>query len=148
MRRKPLIGLCEATRLYGSVSVPRPRYVPDGCCEWCGQPITNKRRTSCCSAECTRNFNTATSTVYYANIGSRGGYGNHIMRRDNYTCQDCGEFHARYNSVLIPLPTTDGKLEIHHIKPVQFGGNDAPDNLVVLCKDCHKGRHRSNHTPS
>lgn len=144
MKRKPLIGLCEATALYGAdnVTFVRPRYVPDGFCEWCGKPITNKRRTSCCCKECTTNFLTATSTLYYANSGSRGGYGGHILRRDNFTCQDCGELHAEYNENNIAIPTSDGQLEIHHIIQVQHGGSDAPDNLITLCKECHKDRHR------
>jgi 5-methylcytosine-specific restriction protein A len=139
-KRRPLIGLCEATQLYGAsrVTFIRPRYVPDGICEWCGKPITKKRRKSCCCKECTTNFLIATSTLYYANSGSRGGYANHILRRDNYTCQECGEFHAEYNENGIPMPTSDGRLEIHHIVAVRDGGDDSPQNLVTLCKVCHQ----------
>jgi len=139
-QRKPLIGLCEATRLYGADTVTfcRPRYVPDGMCEWCGKPINNKRRTSCCCKECNDKFLDWTSTVRYCNSGSRGGYANHILRRDNYTCQECGEFHALYNANGIPMPTSDGALEIHHIVAVRDGGDDSPQNLITLCKDCHK----------
>ena len=32
--------------------------------------------------------------------------------------------------------------EVHHIVPVAQGGGDEPENLVTLCKDCHKRRHR------
>lgn len=143
-KRKPLIGLCEATKLYGADNVTfiRPRYVPEGSCEWCGSPIENKRRKSCCCEECTRQFLWATSSVMYANSGSAGGYRNHMFRRDNYTCQKCGEFHAEINKYGIPLPTTDGELDLHHKIPVSQGGTDAPDNLVTWCRKCHKEWHK------
>ena len=50
-----------------------------------------------------------------------------ILRRDKYTCQDCGG-----GSVL----------EVHHIVPVREGGSDHPDNLTTLCVDCHRDRRR------
>ena len=143
MRRK-MIGLCEATKLYGGAGIttfPRPRYVPDGYCEWCGKPLP-KRRSSCCSKECTWYFNRATNSAYGA--GGGGGYRNHIMRRDNYTCQRCGTFHAWINKNGIPCPTNDGELDVHHIIPVSEGGDDNPDNLITLCRDCHKEVHKSN----
>jgi len=143
MNRKPLITLSKAQQLWGvdKTTFERPRYVMFDYCEWCGEKIENKRRTSCCSKECSQNFNISTSTVYYANIHSRGGYANHIMRRDNYTCQVCGEFHGKINKYNIMLPTTDGQLEIHHIKHVQDGGGDEPENLFTVCKQCHKNIH-------
>lgn len=33
---------------------------------------------------------------------------------------------------------TVGDLELHHIIPVKEGGTDEPDNLVYLCKGCHR----------
>lgn len=38
-------------------------------------------------------------------------------------------------------------LEIHHKIPVYCGGISNPDNLKVLCKDCHKDIHRSGQAP-
>ena len=32
-------------------------------------------------------------------------------------------------------------LEIHHKLPRQFGGTDSPDNLIVLCPNCHAITH-------
>lgn len=144
MGRKSLISLHKAQELYGTdkTTFIRPRYVPEGSCEWCGKPLPNKRRKSCCSEECNRKFLNRTCAVMYANTGSAGGYRNHIFRRDNYTCQRCGTFHAYINENGIPLPTTDGKLDLHHIKPVSQGGSDAPDNLVTWCRDCHREWHR------
>ena len=80
----------------------------------------------------------------YANTGSAGGYRNHIFRRDDYTCQKCGTPHRVINENGIPLPTTDGELDLHHIKPVSQGGQDNPENLITWCRDCHKEWHRIN----
>lgn len=33
---------------------------------------------------------------------------------------------------------TVGDLELHHIIAVKDGGTDEPDNLVHLCKGCHR----------
>ena len=146
MERKALIPLHIAQEKYGIklTTFIRPRYVPERSCEWCGSPIESKRRKSCCSEECSYKFNVATCPIMYANTGSAGGYRNHIFRRDSYTCQKCGEFHAKINENGIPLPTTDGELDLHHIKPVSQGGSDAPDNLITWCRDCHKQWHIEN----
>jgi 5-methylcytosine-specific restriction endonuclease McrA len=144
MKRKPLISLSDAQRIYGTdkTTFVRPRYVPEGYCEWCGSQIMNKRMTCCCTKEHKLQYDIHTSSLYYANQGSRGGYGNHILRRDNYTCQLCGEHHWEVNENDIPLPTTDGHLDIHHKIYVENGGSDAPDNLITLCRECHKRVHR------
>lgn len=79
----------------------------------------------------------------YDNRGSAGGYRNHIFRRDNYTCRCCGTPHYLTNEYDIPLPTTDGQLDLHHIIPVSEGGTDAPENLMTVCRDCHKKIHKA-----
>ena len=137
------MSLSLAQKIYGTdkTTFIKPQYVDDNHCQWCGKIITEKRRKSFCSKGCSIKFNVATSPVYYANHGSRGGYANHILRRDNYTCQNCGEFHGSINEYGIKLPTTDGQLEIHHKQQVQCGGNDSPDNLITLCKNCHLAAH-------
>lgn len=144
MNRKPLTNLSTAQKLWGvyETTFIRPQYVDDGCCEWCGKKITEKRRKSFCSKECSTLFNLSTSSLYYANQGSRGGYGNHILRRDNYSCQICGEFHGVINEHGIPLPTTDGKLQIHHKIYVCNGGTDEPSNLITVCEYCHHEIHK------
>ncbi|WP_084267787.1 PIN domain-containing protein [Azohydromonas lata] len=35
----------------------------------------------------------------------------------------------------------DRLLEIHHIKPLSEGGADAPENVAVLCRNCHMNIH-------
>ncbi len=144
-RRKPLINLTTAIKLYGSEKTcfGRPRFVAKGFCEWCNKKIINKRRTSCCCKEHSQAFLNAVSPVMYANIGSVGGYRGHILRRDKYTCQVCGEFHGEYSPHGVPLPTTDGQLDVHHVTRVKDGGTDDPDNLITVCRACHKQIHRS-----
>lgn len=49
--------------------------------------------------------------------------------RDLYTCQICGS--ADY-------------VEGHHIMNYQYGGAASVDNIVTLCRKCHKQVHRGN----
>lgn len=59
-----------------------------------------------------------------------------IMKRDGYLCQDC-----KARGKITPAE------EVHHIIEVtQANINDAsitlnPDNLVSLCRECHRQRH-------
>ena len=145
-KRRKLLPLSEAQKLYGTNNTTfiRPRYTNEGFCEWCGKEITNKRRMSCCSKECNQLFLENISSVYYVNTSSASGYRNHIFRRDNYTCQKCGKFCAKINEYGIPLPTTNGELDLHHKEPVSQGGDDNPDNLITWCRVCHKDWHKEN----
>ena len=34
-----------------------------------------------------------------------------------------------------------GRLEVHHVIPIEGGGADSPDNIHVLCTACHKEVH-------
>lgn len=38
----------------------------------------------------------------------------------------------------------DTKLDVHHVIPVEEGGTDDQDNLVCLCRHCHKVIHTGN----
>ena len=57
-----------------------------------------------------------------------GGVREYVLWRDGHKC--C---HCKGNS-------GDKILEVHHIETRQTGSN-APDNLVTLCKTCHKAYH-------
>lgn len=57
----------------------------------------------------------------------------YVLKRDNYTCQCCGKHPAEKNGI---------KLHVHHKESRKTGGN-APDNLITLCKACHKALHES-----
>lgn len=52
-----------------------------------------------------------------------------IFRRDNLTCQVCG-----YDEDI-------RQLVIHHRIQVSEGGKNDEDNLVTLCKQCHRDIH-------
>lgn len=134
--RKPLPPIYKAQELYGNIMYDRPKYVPDGHCLWCGKPIENKRRKCFCSDECSKELNRLIMWGHH-----RGGYSTRIVWRDNITCQDCGKFMAYQNEHGVFIPVDRGA-EVHHIIPVGMGGSDAPDNLITLCHDCHKNRHR------
>ena len=50
-----------------------------------------------------------------------------ILIREGYTCQKC-KLKDKFAK----------NLEIHHIKPIIYGGSNANDNLITLCVLCHK----------
>lgn len=49
-----------------------------------------------------------------------------IKNRDRNKCRICGAYH---------------KLEVHHVISKAHGGTDHPDNLITLCRKCHKKIH-------
>lgn len=44
--------------------------------------------------------------------------------RDRKCCERCG---------------SEENLEVHHITKIKDGGTNDLDNLLLLCKDCHRG---------
>ena len=136
--RRPFPSLYKAKELYGDqIWFKQPDYVENKHCRYCNKELTGRRISFCCD-EHSRLF--ANLTVW--NRG-RDPYSLRILYRDNFTCQDCGEFHAFKNEFGIYIPIDDGKLNVHHIKPVCEGGGDEPENLITLCIDCHHKRHHS-----
>jgi hypothetical protein len=51
-----------------------------------------------------------------------------IFKRDNFTCQYCGK------------TSPDVLLEVDHIKPLAGGGKNDILNLVTSCRDCNRGK--------
>ncbi len=51
---------------------------------------------------------------------------NFILKRDNYTCQYCGD--------------KDGPFEADHIMPKSRGGTDEERNLVCACRSCNRSK--------
>lgn len=47
-----------------------------------------------------------------------------VLKRDRCTCMLCGR--------------TDGRKEVHHIKPRRLHGSDTVENLITLCVKCHE----------
>ncbi len=71
------------------------------------------------------------SGVEYQN-GEQAGFWNireYVLYRDNHICQACNGKNK------------DKVLNVHHIESRQIGGN-RPDNLITLCKSCHKAYHK------
>ncbi|RPJ53885.1 MAG: HNH endonuclease [Methanobacteriota archaeon] len=55
-----------------------------------------------------------------------------VLAREKFTCQDCGK---RYPDDLDRPP------EIHHVIPVAKQGSNRPENLMALCRECHRKIH-------
>lgn len=51
-----------------------------------------------------------------------------VFKRDKFTCQYCGKM------------APDVILEVDHIKPVAEGGTNDIMNLVTACRDCNRGK--------
>ena len=135
--RRPFPAITQAAKMYGErVFYKKPQYVKTKHCQWCGKQL-NGRRTAFCSDECSRKFNNVT-------VWNRGrdAYSLRILYRDNFTCQNCGEFNACKNEHGVYLPIDNGNLNVHHIKFVCNGGGDEPENLITLCVKCHKQIHK------
>ena len=64
------------------------------------------------------------SRLYNVNINLWREISHSVFRRDNYTCQYCGQIgHS---------------LEIDHIIPISKGGSNQPDNLITACRRCNR----------
>lgn len=61
-----------------------------------------------------------------------------VLMRDKYTCQEkrCGWNYSVWN------PSDPRNLELHHIKHHADKGENAEDNLVILCNVCHDKKHK------
>jgi 5-methylcytosine-specific restriction endonuclease McrA len=49
-----------------------------------------------------------------------------VLERDHWRCQACGSM---------------SNLEVHHIRHRSGLGDDADDNLITLCSECHRTIH-------
>lgn len=54
-----------------------------------------------------------------------------ILRRDNWTCQKCGNSVFKEPNLL---------LEVDHIIPISKGGKTEPNNLQTLCWRCNRSK--------
>lgn len=57
-----------------------------------------------------------------------------VLLRDSYTCQDCGQQGLPGHAA--------GRIQVHHIIPYRLCGSHASENLITLCKKCHRLRDR------
>lgn len=56
-----------------------------------------------------------------------------VESRDKAMCQACGYGDG--------IPDLSNMFSVHHMVPVQYGGNDSVENLILLCQNCHKMAH-------
>lgn len=60
-----------------------------------------------------------------------------ILKFERKVCNRCGKSKSRKHK--------KDFLEVHHIIPLNKGGNHLNSNLELLCKNCHKEEHAKNH---
>ena len=67
------------------------------------------------------------------------GYSYSLIKERNFTCQDCGR----------RFPNERNKLQVHHLvyRDV-YPWSYRPDEVVVLCEECHRKRHGIKNEPS
>ena len=51
-----------------------------------------------------------------------------VFKSYGYICQRCGRY-------------SKGRLHYHHIRPLGCGGSNSPQNMIPVCRDCHKFIH-------
>jgi 5-methylcytosine-specific restriction endonuclease McrA len=56
---------------------------------------------------------------------------NRVLERDGWRCQNCG---------------SSKDLHVHHLEKRSKLGDDALDNLITLCANCHQGQHHFPHS--
>jgi len=99
----------------------------EGACAYCHGPLP-KRRRRWCSDACWK------KACIESNYGI---WQHHLAELRGFKCEDCG----------CSLPKEwwkkDGAYHIHHIVRFADGGTHALDNLLVLCRGCHKAEHAS-----
>jgi hypothetical protein len=135
---------------FDSSEYHRARAEYDGHCMGCGAPVPLTKlliltkggdlrkgyppnSVMCCNSVCE-------STFIKRSIISWFALRLKVIKRDDYTCQDCGFVAPKIGNYQME----DG-LEVHHIHPIKDGGDEFDeDNCVTLCHDCHvgsRGRH-------
>lgn len=55
-------------------------------------------------------------------------------------CEHCGEVFEKPIDPRGPAYPCPGLLQVDHFVPLIDGGTDFPDNLQLLCEDCHKAK--------
>lgn len=69
-----------------------------------------------------------------------------IFLKSHGECVDCGVVCSGGWQVYKTKPLVRqfelmGTHEIHHVLPIHKGGGEEIDNLILLCRSCHKARH-------
>ncbi len=105
-------------------------------CHVCGNPLPKGKRAYC-SFEC------SVAWKNYAGICSlqTNSVRREIHKKFNFTCQHCRKIFYQELTSGVMVPRFAG--EVHHIIPLEYGGKDEWNNLMLLCPDCHKKVHKN-----
>lgn len=104
-----------------------------GRCIWCGKKLP-KRKRRYCSDICRRE---SWHSIHDLRVTSLRRY---IHQRDKFECQKCGKHFSFFTPAGAELTYHSG--HVHHIIPLYKGGADSHENMTLLCKECHKDKHR------
>src|SRR5579864_800657 len=118
-------------------SVPSVTKTCEGCAVEFTVPVGRLCARKFCSMECAYKNRRMALLVGSDNPNWRGGralsYGagwNALkaeIRLRDLVCQGCGK-----------SPEQNGRaLDVHHLQPFRFSGDNSPENLVALCRSCH-----------
>lgn len=130
------ISIYEAIERHGWKSINSwPDYGEPGKCRACGKALTKRQRKWCGSTEC------KVAVWYRLYCGVRWAM-RHVIVRDGCVCRMCGELFEKPLREGGPNYPLVGHLELDHIIPLIDGGTEAPENLQVLCRQCHKTKTR------
>jgi len=107
-------------------------------CDHCGDEYECHRsrvgETRFCSKECQIEHSTGENHPAWTADGDARGT---AFKRDSGVCQRCGRDVSESDAGDGPTA------EAHHIIPKAAGGPDTPENLVILCQDCHRQAHEA-----
>ena len=95
-------------------------------CAYCKKPFDNNRVKYWCSAMDTD----CSSKFYWKYFITWSTVRDKALERDNHKCVLCKQTAK----------------DVHHIKPISKDGKIFDlDNLISLCYDCHRHKHKTNH---
>ena len=118
-------------------SVPSKPFACPGCGRTVLVPSNHLARRKHCTRACATATHNSKDRVGARNPNWRGGralpYGagwkeikQRVRQRDR-VCSACGK-----------TPEENGRaLDVHHLKPFRFSGDNSLENLVALCRSCH-----------
>ena len=109
-------------------------------CKMCGKAIPKTRRGNAvyCSEKCLRRSDVSNVYKRVADTGKKGNIAKELYDRYGYKCAICG-----WQATPDLIKTDRGYMyshgnALHHITPVENGGQAKDENLILLCPNHHK----------
>lgn len=106
---------------------------PAGICLSCGNKINDKRKRYC-SKDCKYDCYCAVQDLSVTSIRRA------VHQYFKFECQSCHVHFSFFTKAGFEFPIYSGV--VHHVIPLCKGGRDEFDNLMLLCKECHKEVHK------